>query len=340
MDPRKFRSLKQKISEKYNFQRLLAAGHKSQVQKHLIKIITAFAEKRKFAEAEYLRKWLIEIDQTALKVIIRSAEVIEDAKAATINDYHFEIWKSLTRLLTREEFSALYHALIIKNYPSGKNIIRQGTYFPALLFINQGRIQLSTLSDGKKVLLKTAIAGEVIGGSTFFEPSSWTFDLISEGVELAVLSYKKQQHLHKEYPALVSKLFDFCATFAEPDTILRTARKGRRSYFRSRIDGRTALVLLDKTGVSTGTGIKGDLFDISKGGISCLIRTSQKHNAVKLFGRKIRATLPAGRGLPPLNKNGVIVAVKGQRAAGNEYSLHVEFEKELDDFAMKEIVYG
>lgn len=339
MDRKKLDSLKSKITSTYNFNTLLANGKKEQVVKKLTELIEVFAKKKRFAEADFIREWLIEIDPMALNVIIRSAEIIENAKAAAIEPHHLEIWRSLTQLLTREEFSALYHALVIRKYPNKKIILKQGTYFPALLFVNQGRVQLTTQADGKNVHLNTVAAGEVIGGRCFFDPSIWTMNLISEGSELAILSYKTLQHLKKEHPALESKLFDFCATFANPDLLLRTARKGRRSYIRNRVDGRAALLLLDKSGSSTGSGVKGDLYDISKGGISCLIRSSQKNNVIKLFGRKVRASLPSGD-RQALSKNGVIVAVKGHHAAGNEYSVHVEFEKHLDDVDVQDIVYS
>ncbi len=340
MDYRKHSAFKSKISTTYSFDKLLATGNKESVLEKLTELIQGFAKKKKFAEADFLRKWLIEIDPMALGVIIRTAEIIDNAKAAAIDSEHLEVWKPLSQMLSQEEFSALYYALVIRKYPNSAIIIKQGAYFPALLLVNHGRVKLTTHSEGENVHLKTVGSGGILGGSCFFDPSIWTMNLISEGAELAILSFKALQHLKKDHPALESKLFDFCASFIEPDSILKTTRKGRRSYVRNRVDGRASLLLLDKSGANTGTGVKGDLYDISKGGISCLIRISQKKNAVKLFGRKIRAVLPAGGQLQALNKNGVIVAVKGYHAAGNEYSLHVEFEKHLDDIDMQDIVYA
>ncbi len=339
MDNRKIETFKSNIAEKYNFKELLLSEKKDRVTDQLLKLIGVYAEKDKFKEAEVLRDWIMEIDSMALNTVIQAAQIIDDAKFAAIKHDHFMVWMNLAKVLSREEFSALYHSLIIKNFPHNSTVIKQGSYFPALLFINNGRLRLSTLSEGQNTHLKTADAGEIIGSNTYFDPSTWTYSVHSEAAEVGILTYKNLQQFSVDFPALESKLYDYCTSFAAPDSMLQNSRKGRRAFKRNKLTGRTAIKVFDRKGISTVAGVNGDLFDISKGGISCLIRSSKKNNVVKLFGRKILASIPLNGKATTMNRAGVVVAVKGFRAAGNEYSLHVEFEKQLNDTDLSEIFH-
>ncbi len=338
MNNGKIEKFKINIAEKYGFQNLLTAGKKEKVCEKLFQLIGAYSDNEKFEEASALRSWIMEIDPMALNTIIQAAQVIDDAKFAAIKHEHFIVWMSLAKLLSREEFSALYHSLFVKNYPTNTVVIKQGTYFPALLLINNGRLKLTTFSEGNHIHLKSVDAGEIIGSNTFFDPSTWTYSVHSEAVEVAILTYKNLQKLTTDFPSLESKLYDYCTNFVAPDSALQKSRKGRRAHIRNKLSGKTAIQIFDRNGASMVAGVNGDLFDISKGGVSCLIRSSKKTNAAKLFGRKIRASLPLNGKAKTMNRQGVVVAVKGFRAAGNEYSLHVEFENILNDADLSEIV--
>ena len=53
----------------------------------------------------------MQIDAMALREIIRAAEIIEQAKRASVNREFQHTWKELELALSSEEFSTLYHAM-------------------------------------------------------------------------------------------------------------------------------------------------------------------------------------------------------------------------------------
>lgn len=331
-------TFKTKITKKYKIDKIIASGEVERATEVLFKLILTFIEQHKFIEADTIREWIIEIDPMALNTVIRASQAIEDAKIKAIDLDHYRTWNKLANHLTREEFAALYHSLVIRNYQSDKNVVNQGTHFPALLFVNDGRLELDTQSNGKATVLKTVGNGEIVGSASFFDPSTWTFSVRSLGAEVAILTSKRLNLLHGDFPSLESKLQDYCGRFPQPDIQLQTMGDGRRTHKRKRVDGRTSLTIVDAKGATTGRGVSGDLFDISRGGISCLIRSSKKKNAIQLFGRKILAALPMGNTPTPLKKEGTIVAVRGFRVTGNEYSLHVHFRDLLEPSDLHRIV--
>lgn len=304
----------------------------------LVWLIEESAANKRFTEAENLREWLIELDPMALSKIVRTAEIIEEAKFTSIDEEYIRVWGSLIKELTREEFSALYHSMILKRYQSDSMVVKQGDFLRVLFFINRGFVQLFTKTEGGKVALVKLGAGRLFGGDSFFDPSVWTFSAISKGAELFVLPYTRLQTLDENYPSLEGKLLDFSAHFQIPDLPIKRAKKGRRRHYRNKISGRTAIELLDKNGSGTGRGAKGDLYDISKGGVSCSLHVSKKHNAFKLFGKRIRALIPSGNQTKSVLRTGIIVAVRGFHVVQNEYSVHIQFDKLLNDFDMQRVV--
>jgi hypothetical protein len=141
----------------------------------------------------------------------------------------------------------------------------------------------------------------------------------------------------KNYPALESKLNDFCIRFKIPHESFRRTGRDRRVFERIRIAGRVAMSMLDKGGKNTGIGATGELFDISAGGVAFFLRISQKKNARLLFGRKVRLTM-ASKITREFSMTGTILAVRSQPVVGNEYSVHVRFGRVLDQNELKNLI--
>ena len=149
-------------------------------------------------------------------------------------------------------------------------------------------------------------------------------------VEISILSLEKMKDWQKEYPALESKLHDFCMRFEGlKDALLKTGRD-RRGDDRVAVSGRVTMNLLDGHAKETGVSSRGDLTDISPGGLSFFIHI-QKESARLLLGRTVRVVLPAelvasGKAI---NAEGTVVAVRPHRVMQNEYSAHVRFDQPL-----------
>ena len=325
------------LSEEQQIREFLAKNEKEKGTRLLKETIAEMARKRRFEDAENLRDWLMEIDPMALSDIINAAEIIENEKNTAINKDYFAIWSDLREVLDPNEFSTLYHSLDHKQFSKGEIIITQGSPQSALYFVNSGRVELFFQENGKDVQIKTIGQGEILGAGTFFETSVWTMSARSLGAEMSCLKIDKLQQWQKNLPALESKLNDFCIRFKIPHESFRRMGRDRRVFERVRIAGRVAMSLLDKNGKETGIGATGELFDLSAGGVAFFLRISQKKNARLLFGKKVHLTM-ASTVIPNFIMTGNILAVRSQPVVGNEYSVHVRFNRVLDQNELKNLL--
>lgn len=309
----------------------LKQGKIDSAKKQILDLIGRMARMRKFNQADQLRDWLIEIDPMALSDIIRAAEIIEEEKNASIDKGHLEVWSDLYELLTTEEFSTLYHCFIHRRYENEGIIIAQGALQTSLFFINSGKVKLFFREEGSDVLVKTMIRGEVLGAGAFFDASVWTISAASLGPsEISILSLENLSRWKEDYPALESKLNDFCRKFDQIDQFFKKSDRDRRKHKRIKLTGRVTTILLNNEGVSTGVSTKGDLSDISAGGVSFFIRISKKENSRMLLGRSVKVLLPGSETAGKIaERKGVIMAVRGYHAMENEYSVHVKFDSEM-----------
>lgn len=317
---------------------LLEKGRKDEALALITQLIESFARKKQFETADRLRDWLIQINPMALLDIIRAADTIEAEKQAAINKDHLKTWKELIDVIGSEEFASLYHAMTLKSYVDGQTIVRQGSSARTLLFVNSGRVQIQAVSRNRLVPLTAKDAGKIIGTKTFFEASVWTTNVKSLGCELFLLSPKKFNYLKERYTSLESKLSDFCSRYQSSSAQLQKSSKNRRQFERKSVSGRMVFVILDQSGKAISNEVKGSLIDISIGGMAFSIHSSQKKNAISLFGRQLRVTLNAGMASNVLVRKGTVHAVRDMDLIGNEYSLHIKFSQELDYSELQQIV--
>lgn len=319
---------------------LLARGDKETAGKQLLELIERAARLRNFVQAEKLREWLVEIDATALGPIVLAAEIIDREKIAAIDKGHLEIWSSLYDILTTDEFSAVYHALKHKKYENDEIIVNQGALQGSLFFINSGKVKLYFDDQGSEVLIDTMEKGQIFGEGAFFEASVWTISVAAVGTaEISVLKLDVLQQWAEDFPGLGTKLQAFSKKFEKIEDFIKRTANGRRQYKRYRIAGRAVTTLLDDRGRSIGTGFMAELCDISEGGLSFLLRISQKENARLLLGRKMLLQLPKGmKATAGITLAGNILAVKNTYAVENDYSLHMKFDTVMDRQLLHDVV--
>jgi len=325
------------IPKKQQIDELLDRGKKDEAVALIMQLIEQCAGKKQFATADRLRDYLIKINPMALLEIIRAADVIEEAKQSGIDKKHLETWSKLTEILSSEEFSALYHAMTLRSYTTGKTIVQQGSTARTLLFINGGQVQLQALNQDTLIPLSVKGAGEIIGIDTFFEASVWTDQVKSLGCEVFLLSRQKLDSLKEQHPSLEPKLSDFCASFQSVSAELRKTGRNRRQFKRKNISGRISFAVLNTNGTEITTEAKGDLIDISTGGVAFSIHSSQKKNAAALFGRQLRISFQTTTTTQIIIRRGTVQAVRDIDLIGNEYSLHLEFSEQLSYSELQQI---
>lgn len=322
----------QKINE------LLSQGKTDGATALITQLIDQCSGKKQFETAYRLRDWLIEINPMALTEIIQTAELIEEAKQAAIDKSHLTAWRKLTDILSVEEFSSLYHTMTLKTYPSGKTIVQQGTNARTLLFINKGQLQTQVLNRDKLTPLHIHKTGEIVGAETFFEASVWTVSANSLGCEVFLLSRAKLDSLKKHHPSLEAKLFDYCSSIHQTSNQLKEGKSNRRQFKRRDISGRMVFTVLDKGGKQISKEAKGDLLDISLGGVAFSIHSSRKKNAVTLFGRQLKVSINTGMATSLLVRTGRVQAVRDMDRIGHEYSLHLQFNERLSNTELQQII--
>ncbi|MBU0959943.1 MAG: cyclic nucleotide-binding domain-containing protein, partial [Proteobacteria bacterium] len=270
----------------YNY---LNQDKKEAAKRVLVELIEKTVRLRQFDDAESLRMRLIEIDPMALSDIIKAAEFIEEAKSALIDQDHILIWSDLYDLLGTEDFNTFYLALQHENYPSETSIVKQGDTQWRLFFINKGRVKLFYRDKENETLVKTLGAGQVFGGSSFFDDSIWTLSATSMGaVEVSSLSMENLDKWGEVYPSLEPKLQDFCKRFDQVSDFFISSGADRRKNLRSTLSGCVTIALLDGQGKVTETTLRGEGSDISTGGASFFAKISTRKHARMLLGRYVR----------------------------------------------------
>jgi hypothetical protein len=273
----------------------------------------------------------MEIDSMALREIIRAAEIIEEAKSSSISSELLANWKDLVAELGSDGFSALYHAMEQKVYAAGELVVEQGTLRSSLYFVNTGQVQLLTVTDGREKPFRHVTSAEIFGVDTFFDISVWTISAKSMGADISMLTWENLKRLKKEYPSLRSKLEKYCHQFKSPQTYFKRAATSRRRHERINVAGDAQVTLLDKDGKASGQGARGELLNISRGGVAFVLHFSKKKNAVPLLGRKVRVAMHPKGVVKPFVRNGQVKALGCHDFVGNAYSLHIEFDTELPD---------
>jgi CRP-like cAMP-binding protein len=323
LEPNKLLTADQQI------QSLIEQNKKTEAISLIMDLIREHAEKNDFAEAERYREMLLATDSMALQEIVSAAEIIENEKSAALDEALISTWDELIRALSLEEFSALFHATRTQSSAAGEIIAEQGDFLSNLFFVNSGRIQLYTSSNSRDTPFKTVEAGEIFGANSFFDISVWTYNARSLGATLSVLTWKRLAALKEDYPTLQDKLLEYCNRFRTDPAYFEKSSTSRRKYERRKLSGRATMELLQLNGSETGQIARGELIDISQGGVAFVLRFHRKEYTLDLLGKHVKVIIRPDNSPVPLQKNGMIKAVRSHDIAGNDYSIHLEFDELL-----------
>lgn len=287
------------------------------------------AKEKDFATAEILRDRMLAVDPNALIEVIRVNEVIEQEKSNAISSHHLSLWSGLYDFLDTEAFTALYHCQRFQEYRAEEVIVQQGEIKPTLYFINAGTIGLTCRQGQKEIFLKRMNPGEIVGVGPFFDVSVWTVTIAAmTAVKVQVLEREAFINLLPQHPGLESRLADFCRRSDMIPELLRISGENRREDVRYPAHLIIVNRLLDGRGNPSQQKFRGQLEDISTGGLSLLIRISKKENARLLLGRRIISLLPVGPDAFQESR-GEIVGVTLQDYLDKDYRVHVRLDQPM-----------
>lgn len=317
---------------------LAARGETDKAKKKLVDLVLACARNQDFTNAERLRDRIYEIDPLALREIIRTGEIIDQEKAGAINSDHLEVWADLMDELTTEEFTAIYHELEERSFQPEETIVSQGDINDELFFINQGSIRVSYRQNGRELFIKTLGSGD-LAGENFFNASFWTVTLTAlSSVRLSVLRRKSFARWHEEFPGLESKLQDFYDRFNDIQSLLKKNNLDRRTCRRFELSRKIQVQMIDARGRRLGRAFRGSLCDISRGGLAFLVRISKKENGRLLLGRTMRLSIPTSDSVELVHLTGTVIGVHPFHLPESDYSIHIRFDKDLDQATLQRIL--
>lgn len=295
--------------------------------KLLFDLIAVHAQANQFSKADALREKLFEVDPMALNEIVKSAEIIELAKLAAIDQVHRHVWSHFYDKLTTEETIALYYGMKTASYETEQIIFRQSEINSNLYFINAGEIKMFYHKDNHGIFLKTLGPGDIAGDDTFFTNSTCTTSIAAHSaVELNFLEKPVLQNWRVEAANLANKLQDYCAQLNPIKDLLQKRELERRAHQRYALSGNAVIRIMDRPGMKR---FKSDLSDISSSGISIIMNTSAT-SAELLLGCRLNIGFTQADTIPELriDQDGRIVGIHSQMF--NEYLVNVKWDEPLD----------
>ena len=330
------------IKQEQQIDRYIKQGQKKLAIKSLYDLIITSAKAKKFALAESLRERLIQIDNMAVSEIVHSAEIIEAAKAETIDIQQRMLWKQLYDSLSLEESNAFFLSLKQATVPPDCTIIRQAMLNDKLFFIKKGRLNLIYSQGDEDIFVKQINKGETVAQDTFFSISLCTYSVITvNSVQLVYLDHATLRKLEKQFPGFENKLHEFCLHSEEKVVdILKKRDIERRRFKRFKVAGTISTQPLDKKGLAMESMFHGHLEDICQGGVSYLIKCSQKASARSLLGRPVQVNLSLLKDgcHKKVKIKGLIVAVKFR--CFNDYMAHIKFFEHLPEARIRELSFS
>ncbi|MCL2789202.1 MAG: HEAT repeat domain-containing protein [Desulfobulbus sp.] len=308
---------------------LLAQGDREQAKKQLFDLITATARAGDFKTAERLRERMYEIDSQALSEIIRSGEIIEEAKMG-VKDEALAIWSNLTDQLTAQEFQALYRALSECRFNPEETVVSQGSKNDALFFITQGSVKVSHQIGARELFITTLNRGQ-IAGENFFSPSLWTVSLTAlTPLRVHVLQQAALNIWQEQFPGLRAKLHAYYLSCNVIGTMLEKKGLERRSDQRFLLARKIQVQPISNHDNPIGRGFHAETADISYGGLAFLVRISHQGNARLLLARRMHITLPVGGKDPFLTFKGMVIGIQPFNVLKNDFSVHLKFDHPLE----------
>lgn len=312
---------------------------KKELIDRLVEEIKSATVARDFVRADALRNKMMEVDPMALSDIIKSAEIIENAKAAGVDKDHLRIWDHLYSDLNQEETNCLFYSLIKIVVPPKKIILSHGAYNKRLFFIDKGKVTIIFPRKGKNTVLAQLGPGSLLGEYSFTSISLCSATAVSHSdVTLYYLENSTTDSWDETHPGLYDKITDFCRKQGSLEDIARWKSLEKRNKPRFPASGAVKATLLDKNEQKTSTYFRGDLADISLEGVSFEIKLSKKATARALLARQLQLSLYS----PGLDENAVIEVqgkiVKVSFYMQNDYCLHIQFKKPITKAHMHKIV--
>lgn len=320
----------QELKEKESrLEELIQEGNTEEAVQSLYELIIAYAERQDFPKAEALRDRLYEVDPMAIREIAQSGEIIEQKKHQSLDPEHLELWSGLYKELSDEEENMLYYSLSTADFEPDSPLFREGDTDRNLYFVERGQLRLSFHRDTREMHVANAGPGETLGEETFFTATrERTYSAIPlTSVKVSVLHPASLEEWEQDTKNLQSVLNDFCYRNNRIPELLQELKLDRREQKRVQVKGTIAARVLDNAGNPVSRPFKGEIQNVSSGGLAFSNYFKKGYTAQSLLGRRIAlmCKLSVQGSWKDVKKLGRVVGV--QSYPFSEYSFHVRFDR-------------
>jgi len=313
--------------------------HKKAI-KGLLALIKEYAKNGDFSKAESLREKITSIDPSALSEVILAQDIIDSARSKPVAESHQKVWAELYERLTDEESQALQNELQEITFKPGQNIFSQGQKNSNLYFIDSGQAKHIYNQENREIFITKVAAGNVANENSFFDAGLCTTSLVAiDQVKVHYLPAVTLLTWEGYLPALEPKLRDFCKRDEKIHEFLKKNSLDRRVQRRIHLPGRILLKVVDTEGNVVGKTIRGDIGDVSIGGVSFYVRTPTREQALMLLGHNLHLRFNMPPNMTEVAQIGKVLGVRHHAEAfetKERYSVHVKFREKLAEKAIIE----
>lgn len=313
----------------------LKQGNVKKAIQGLLFLITEYAQ-QDLKKAETLREKIVAIDPSALAEVIRAQEIIDSARAKPTSKGHLTTWSELYAGLTAEESAALQNEMQEVVFQPGHPIFTQGQKKQNLYFIDGGQAKHIYTKENREMFINRIATGNIANVDAFFDAGLCTSSLIAiDLVKAHLLPATTLQGWQESLPTLEPKLRDFCVREEKISELLKKGALDRRIQRRIQFPGRILLKVVDATGEVVGKTIRGDISDVSIGGVSFYVHTANREQAQMLLGHNLYLRFNMPPVMTEVKQVGKVLGV-AQADSPEKYSVHVKFSKVLPESAIAE----
>lgn len=315
---------------------LVEQEKREEAGKLLFELISSCAQQGDLNNANRLRDWFYEVNPMALQDIIKVNELIEDAMSGAVDEHFLLAWDTLKRVLNEEEFTSLYHCLEEHQVDRGKQIVKAGSRLDAVFFITRGNVNVLCQCGEKTVPVKVLESGSLFSENCF-ESSCWTVSLATMSpVTMSVLRHAQFVELCGRFPGFEARLTGYYDKFNDIGRLLREQNLNRRRFERFSVDHKITFQTVDQNGKAGERSYRGELDNISRGGLCFFIRIVKRENRRMLFGRRLRISLENEGGRNEFT--GTVTAVTIHDFQEHDYSVHISFDSPIAEETIKPLL--
>lgn len=287
---------------------------------------------RQFALAEQLRDGMYQIDPSALGDIAAIESIIETEKKKKRYPDHFQIFAQLSEHLTTKEANTFFDGLLRVHLAPNQMIVQQGEYVDSLYFLCNGKINILFQQNEQENFIQHLVQGAVVGTESFFRCSASTTSAFSvEPTDTFALASQTFNEWTTRMPNLAAKLRNWCLQQDRSSQMALEKGMERRFHPRHIVAGAATIRMLSRSGRPSTHAFSAHLVDISAGGASFLMCSSNEASARMLLGRDLHIVinLDNNSGEPStVERNATVHAVGHPQET--QYVLHVAFHQLMD----------